>query len=101
MEKNILTNEEIEDMTMEEKEDNIKKLQKELKPYYESENLDEVYDKWRDENILDICERFQNSDEFEEFVEECWKEYQEEKGLMDISNELKTLNKTEVKNGRK
>jgi hypothetical protein len=49
--------------------------------------LDEIYDKWRDKNIEDICDRFQQSDKFEEFVEECWREYQNENGLIDKSNE--------------
>lgn len=50
-------------------------------------NLDEVYDKWRDKNIEDICDRFQQSDKFEEFVEECWREYQNENELVDESNQ--------------
>jgi hypothetical protein len=53
----------------------------------EKVDLDKTYDKWRDENIQEICDRFQDSDKFEEFVEELWQEYQNENGLIDKSNE--------------
>lgn len=53
-------------------------------------NLDEEYDKWRDKNIEDLEERWENliDDKFEEFIEENWREYQEENDLIDKSNEI-------------
>jgi len=50
-------------------------------------SLDLVYEKWREENIVRISEKFLETHQFEDYVEEMWREYQDKNNLIDESNE--------------
>jgi hypothetical protein len=50
-------------------------------------SLDLVYEKWREENIVRISEKFLETQQFEDYVEEMWREYQDKNNLIDESNE--------------
>jgi len=50
-------------------------------------NLDFEYDKWREANISIITEKFLEIHNFEDEVEEQWRDYQRVNGLIDESNE--------------
>jgi len=54
-------------------------------------NLDEEYEKWKEENIEYLQDKFNDVHNFwgeDGFVQEAWEEYQEENGLIDKSNEV-------------
>ena len=54
-------------------------------------NLDIKFDEWKDKNEEDILSRWEviKEDKLNEFIEELWREYQDEKGLIDSTNEIK------------
>ena len=50
--------------------------------------VDLDFSNWRNEHEEELIEIWETIREgkFEEFVEECWREYQDEEGLIDKSN---------------
>lgn len=50
-------------------------------------NLDEEYDLWRKENEVELKEKFLEIHFFEAYLEEAWRDFQEEHDLYDKSNE--------------
>lgn len=50
-------------------------------------SLDKEFDKWSIENEEDLKEIFLESNNFHEYLDECWQEYQKENNLIDESNE--------------
>ena len=57
----------------------------------EKVDLDEEFDKWKNKNEMLLQSLFCHTKEkeFEGFVEESWREYQDVNGLIDESNEIK------------
>ena len=51
-------------------------------------NLDEEFERWKEENEEHLKEKFLDTHNFYNYLEEVWREYQEENDLVDISNEI-------------
>ena len=49
-------------------------------------NLDKEFEKWKEENEEHLKEKFLDTHDFYSYLEEMWREYQEENDLVDISN---------------
>ena len=50
-------------------------------------NLDLEFEKWKKDNKEYLKEQFLKIHNFNEFLEEAWRDYQNENGLIDKSNE--------------
>ncbi len=50
-------------------------------------NLDDAFEKFREENEEHLKEKFLDTHDFYSYLEECWREFQDEKNLFDESNE--------------
>lgn len=50
-------------------------------------NLDEEYEKWKKENEEHLKEKFLEIHNFDNYLEEEWRTYQQENDLVDESNE--------------
>jgi len=51
-------------------------------------NLDEEFEKWKQENEEHLKEKFLDTHNFYDYLEEAWQEYQRENDLVDKSNEF-------------
>ena len=51
-------------------------------------NLDLEFEKWKNKNEEHFKEKFLDTHDFYNYLEEAWQEYQMENGLIDKSNEL-------------
>jgi len=51
-------------------------------------NLDEEFEKWKQENEENLKEKFLDTHNFYDYLEEAWQEYQRENDLVDKSNEF-------------
>ena len=50
-------------------------------------NLDEEFDKWKNKNEEHLKEKFLDTHNFYEYLEEEWQSFQDENNLADGSNE--------------
>ena len=50
-------------------------------------NLDELFEKWKKENLEYLKEKFLDIHRFEDYIEEMWRQHQDENDLIDKSNE--------------
>ena len=51
-------------------------------------DLDEEFEKWKQENEENLKEKFLDIHDFHNYLEEAWQEYQRENDLIDKSNEF-------------
>lgn len=51
-------------------------------------DLDEEFEKWKQENEEHLKEKFLDTHDFYNYLEEAWQEYQRENDLIDKSNEI-------------
>lgn len=52
----------------------------------EKVDLDLKFEKWKQDNEEHLKEKFLEIHNFQEYLEEAWREYQNENGLIDKSN---------------
>ena len=50
-------------------------------------NLDKTYDVWKNKNEEHLKEKFLDTHNFSNYLEEAWRTYQRENGLIDKSHE--------------
>ena len=51
-------------------------------------DLDEEFEKWKQENEENLKEKFLDTHNFYDYLEEVWQEYQRENDLIDKSNKI-------------
>jgi len=57
----------------------------------EKVDLDKEYNLWKEENEEILKEKFLDTHNFYDYLEEEWQKYQDERGLIDKSNDIEKL----------
>ena len=51
-------------------------------------DLDDAFEKWKEENEENLKEKFLDTHDFYSYLEESWREFQDNEGLIDERNEF-------------